>query len=372
MHVIDDADPHELRLALGPLLDRLPGGAWRQSLVVGAGARRCFAFSAPRRLHRVPWRRALPFLSAVALRDRVSALGADAVHTWSLDAGYAACLAVGGRCPVLVSVWDPHVCASGARRLLALRECPAVSMLCHTAIVRRRLIERGMPPDRCVVVRPGVDFGCINRLRRETRARSELQPDRDTRICLLPGPPATRGRQRLALWIMGILREALPTVALWVPGVSAEQRRIERLCRRSHRASYVQMTGDRYTFEELLCSADALLVPAAEDVSATPVAWAMAASVSIVACATYGITEFIADGQNGSLAKSDDVLGLTAKLARALRAPRELAATREAARGQAYQVFGMARYVEQVAHVYRNVLNGCSPGDGVLDSALEL
>jgi hypothetical protein len=41
----------------------------------------------------------------------------------------------------------------------------------------------------------------------------------------------------------------------------------------------------------------------------------------------------------------------------------------EAARGQAFEVFGLRRFAEQTMRLYENMLSGASPGEGIVDSA---
>jgi len=42
---------------------------------------------------------------------------------------------------------------------------------------------------------------------------------------------------------------------------------------------------------------------------------------------------------------------------------------REVARGQAYEVFGVRRFIEQHMRVYDNLMSDRAPGEGITDSA---
>src|SRR5437660_787554 len=61
-----------------------------------------------------------------------------------------------------------------------------INVVCPTDTVRRRLVERGVPIDRCHLLRPGVSFAKAKRRRNET-LRAELGISPGDRITLAPG-----------------------------------------------------------------------------------------------------------------------------------------------------------------------------------------
>lgn len=154
-----------------------------------------------------------------------------------------------------------------------------------------------------------------------------------------------------------------------VPGVSREQARIARYAATTPSRATIISPGDRYPFEELLAISDVLIVAARGDVSTTAIAWAMASGAAVIGSATHSIAELIAHKVNGLLYKHDPGKSVVGTLVRHLQDRASLDKAREAARGQAYEVFGLRRCVDQHVQVYENVLSGAAPAEGIVDSA---
>lgn len=134
-------------------------------------------------------------------------------------------------------------------------------------------------------------------------------------------------------------------------------------------ASVYRVSRRRHSLEELLAASDLLLAPATTDVSTTAIAWAMASAVPILGCATYALAEFIADGQNGHLARNNDTMPMAGKLIDVLRDRRQNAAFYDQARAEAFEAFGLSRYVGQVQQVYENLLQSREVGTDIVDRA---
>jgi glycosyltransferase involved in cell wall biosynthesis len=97
----------------------------------------------------------------------------------------------------------------------------------------------------------------------------------------------------------------------------------------------------------------------------------MAAGVAVIGTAVHAVAELIANKLNGLLFKQTPGRSMVASLFRLLTDRVSQDKVRETARGQAYEVFGLRRCVEQHMRLYDNVLNGSPPGDGIVDSAME-
>ena len=145
LHLIDASDPQELRLALAPLLQRLNADRWTQFVAPLSGGVSHFPFASDFIVGRVPVRFGLHFLAAPALRRLLHKHRIDLIHAWSLKAAYVATLASDRMTPMAVSRWDPHLVPAQAGRLLALAQRPHTGILCHAAMVERRLVEHGVP-----------------------------------------------------------------------------------------------------------------------------------------------------------------------------------------------------------------------------------
>ncbi|MFQ5495932.1 MAG: hypothetical protein ACE5EX_11190, partial [Phycisphaerae bacterium] len=242
------------------------------------------------------------------------------------------------------------------------------AVVCSSEIVRRRLIERGVPPELSVVIRPGVDFQLINRYRRSD-LRATLGPSRDDFVVVLPEPLARAGGQFEGGRAACFRHQVAGDVWILVPGRSDERRRLGRFAATVPGAGGFVMAGGHHPFEALLCASDALLITPRGDFSTTSIAWAMGAGVAVVGTAVHCVAELIAHKVNGLLFKQVRGRSLSASAVGLLldRASQRRAA--ETARGQAYEVFGLRRYAEQMMRLYDNVLRGVAPGEGIVDSA---
>jgi glycosyltransferase involved in cell wall biosynthesis len=127
--------------------------------------------------------------------------------------------------------------------------------------------------------------------------------------------------------------------------------------------------GESIDYRDLVAVADALVITPPLDVSATSIAWAMAASCPIIGSAVYSVAEFIAHKHNGYLIKPDRSQRMTFKIAAAVERVRDMTKEKETARGQAYEVFSVRRFVDQFVQISRNVLNGSPAAADIRDPA---
>lgn len=367
-HLFDGSTGWEQRIGASQLVDRLPGDRFAGSLAtIHPAARRALGrLNQP--IEALPGFGRIGVLSAPALTSFVGRRRIDLVHAWGVQAGAVARLLP--RTPLVVQLFDPLVAAQEVKRLRALARPERFAVVCSSQTVRRRLIEGGLAPDLAVVIRPGVDFSLINRFRRGA-LRERLGLNREHFVVIVPEPAARSGGQWEACFAVTLHHHLSGGVRIIVPGVSREQRRIARFTNSLPLSRSLLMPGDRYPFEQLLAVSDALLVTPRGDISTTSIAWAMAAGVAVIGTAGYAIAELIANKVNGLLLKQVPGRSMTASILKVLmdRASQEKA--KEAARGQAYEVFGLRRYVEQTTRLYENVLNGTAPGEGIADSAME-
>ncbi len=400
LHLVDASDPEELRLALKPLIER-PSSPdvrreWQQFVAVLSGRKHHFSYALKHMVGRLPLRFGLHFLSAPALKRCLVKYHIDLIHAWSLDAAYLAALGSDGSIPILLSRWDPQVTAAQARQLLAVTRHSNAGVLGHSAMVQRRMIECGLPTERCAIIRPGVDFAVINKMKRTQQLREELQIEQDHIVVLLPpaprsgleppaqpvgarcagpavGPaaraPSRRGGYLAGAWATEAAARLEPRLLLLLPALSRERDKRINYFNSIPRPPQFRATGNRYGLEQLLGVADVLLVPAAGDISTTAIAWAMAAAVPILGCASYCIAELIADGHNGHLVKPNEPMLMAGKLLHVVRNRPDNAQLYDRARAQAFESFGLSRYVEQVQHAYENVLSGQPVSKDLIDSA---
>ena len=368
LHLVDPGLTWDERLGLEHLLDRLPAEQFSQTVAcLGPAEGEVRRLPAP--IENIPLRFGRSLGAAPVLRSRVQTEKADLVHAWSQRAASAVCATPLASAVTLVSLFDPSrasVCAKVVRSAGSGRR---IGILSATEIIRRRLVERGVPADQAVLVRPGIDFSAINRAKKsDLRTRLGVPPNG---LLLVTDQPATReGGQFCAFWAAAVRSFLEPGVRVVVAGRSREADRLVRLAADLGMRHMLIAPGDGVRQEELIAVADALLVPAAEEGPVTAVAWAMAAGVPVIASATRATAELLAHQQNAFLIKPDVTKRLALRFAEALGHRREWSKLRESARGQAFEVFSLRRYADQTAQVYENLLAGRAVAMEIKDSAL--
>jgi glycosyltransferase involved in cell wall biosynthesis len=385
LHVLEGDLPFGLLRTVQQVIERLPAEQFRQmsDILLPGGpigaisARRDSHIAAAGRSYRAEagFRRVsrllgLPVLRGMSIRGTVRADRPDVIHAWGLQAG-AAVASANPQVPIVLSVDMEHIRDKQARRwLAALREEPSIRTICPAECVRRRLLENGFPPASCVTIRPGVDLSGINAAK-ERFSRTSLGLNGEGPVLLTPGPPHRGEGQYLVLWAAALLQQlpTMKTIRVVVPGDSPELERLRRFTAGFQQPHILVPTGSRYTWEELLSVANAVVAAAETDISTTGLAWAMGAGVPIVGAAIPSVAEALADRHSALLCKPGDPRLLAGRILTLLEDGGLRAGMKDAARGIAFEVFGVRRCVDQHEAVYDNVLAGRPIGSGIADSA---
>lgn len=370
LHLFDATAGWEHRFAVERLLERLPASDVEQGVaVVDAAARVRLGFES----FRCPLfarRFAVGFLHAApALRRHLERHRIDILHAWGVQAAIVAEMAVpDGSVLVAVTLLDPSVALRNAHFLRTAREPRREPIVCASGTVRQWFVEQGIDSARCVVIRPGVDFSVIHQARSSDLRRRLGLNDRQT-LVVTPEPVTPTGGHFAAFWMTAIRSFLEPDIRVALPGESREQRRLLRLARQIGMDHLVVSPPGEVRFEQLVAIADLAVAVPTEEMSGAALAWAMAAGVPILGTAVYSIAEMIVHDVNGLLFNPASAKQLATHLARALDDRDGLRRLAEVARGQAYQVFGLRRCIDQHRRLYDNLTSGRSPGDGITDSA---
>ncbi len=373
LHVLDDASDWEQRVAVDQLLSRLDAARCQQeSAYVG---RRTPSSRLP--LHG-PFTR---FCSlgqwgtwcGPSLRRLMDDRDIHIVHAWGSQAALAAAAALGRsrNRAMVVSRFDPSLSRRDAKLFRTLCAEQTCALACASDTVKRRLVENGVEGHHCVVVRPGVDFSVINAAKRNSAIRRLLDVAEDERLIVASYPVrGGSGHDRVA-W-SGQLHAALGGRRIVVMfGDSPEGARVRRLSDRLPFRRAVRFVRGPLRYEDLLSIADVHVVAPLSDASSTSIAWAMAASVSVIGSAVYSVAELVAHRQSGYLIKPVRGPAMSVKLAIGLSHVESMQKEREFARGTAYQVFGVRRFVDQNLQLYENLLEGRPPESHITDSAID-
>jgi glycosyltransferase involved in cell wall biosynthesis len=366
-HLFDGSAGWEQRLGIHLWLKHAPPGRYTNSLVAiepAAMHSLCY-LSAPIEVLPSLW--GLAALSAPAVVRFASRHRIDLIHAWGVHAAAAARASTST--PLIVQLFDPLTAARNVKLLRVLARKRNFAVACSCGIVRRRLIEGGLPSEVAVVIRPGVDFGVINECRRGS-LREQLNMAVHEYVVVLPEPVTRIGGQFEGFWAAALHALLSGDVCIIVPGESREQQRIARFARNLPVHVRMIMPGPQYPFERLLAVSDVLLVTPCGDISTTAIAWAMGAGVAVIATAVHSVAELIANNVNGLLFKATPGKGMGGAIVRLLRDRAAQERVRETARGQAYLAFSMRRYIEQYMRLYQNVLDGAPPAAGIVDSAM--
>ena len=83
----------------------------------------------------------------------------------------------------------------------------------------------------------------------------------------------------------------------------------------------------------------------------------------------YATAELLAHQHNALLFKPDTPRRMAIRAAATIGDLEGVAELKDTARGQAYEVFGVRRCIDQYARLYDNLIAGRDPGDGIADSA---
>ena len=371
LHLLDGQADWEQRLAVSQLLARVPPKQCGQTVA-----------SLDRRVHSSRWFEGVPvaalpcdfgtgLLSAPALSRLIRANRIDVVHAWGPEAAKAAAAGAdrGRTCRLVISQFDPNLPARQAKLLRTLGQESGLAFSCASETVRRRLVERGIAPDRCAVIRPGVDFAAINAAKRDRSLPLRLGLSTSDRV-LVVGPPVQRGDGRdRAVWAGHLTRYIGEPYRTIVYGHTRQCHRLRRLSGRMPPRDAIVWAGAGYRYEALIAIADALVITPDHDVSTTAVCWAMAASTAVIGSAVYAVAELVAHRQSGLLIKPGPGPAMAVKIAECVRQIDSLTKEKEFARGSAYEAFGVRRFADQHARLYENLLGGAEAGHGIQDSA---
>lgn len=372
LHLLDRCACWEQRVALAQLLERLPASTHVQALsaVDPAAIRGVDGLARPiRMLH---GGRTIAALGARSVLQKVQRERIDLVHAWGIRAAVASGAALSAPrnpgVPFVVELLDPRVTIRQIKILRVLARGKRMAIVTSGQRLIRRLVEGGVPPESCVLIRPGVDFGLINQCKRGP-LRGELGLAPGNHIVLIPDPPTPGGGRWEEFWCTILLSYFDANVRAVVPGHSKELPRIRRQAGFIPGKPVLITPGDRYPFEQLVAIADTLLLSANDDVSTTVVSWAMASETLVVAPAVHSVAELIAHKVNGVLFSPKGPRRPALSMSALFTDTSGFRKLKDVARAQAYEVFSIRRYVRQHQRVYDNLLDGRPLSEGIEDPA---
>jgi glycosyltransferase involved in cell wall biosynthesis len=165
-----------------------------------------------------------------------------------------------------------------------------------------------------------------------------------------------------------LLLEALaaaPAVHLWIAGEGALRRSLERLVARLGLTRRVRFLGWREDVPALLASADFLVCPSRHEPLGNVVLEAWAARLPVVALASAGPRELIAEGESGLLVPPEEAPGGLARALARLAGDAALRARLAAGGRRAYEAgFTEAAVVGRYLDLFKRITGRCAASAG--------
>jgi glycosyltransferase involved in cell wall biosynthesis len=338
LHLLDVAAGYETEAAARQLAGDASGTFEVDTRTIGRGGTYSTSFSALVRLRRG---------REIDAYDVVHAFGARAMAVASVTS----------RRPIAYSP-DRFPRAGDARWLRAVADARDLHVVAPTETMRRAQVTRGLPIERCHLIRPGVDFSLIKR-RRDDALRAKLGFAPDDFVILAPGESTRAPAHSLAVWAASILHVLDPKYRLLLWGRGPLVAQAERFAQRTHQHGLLEVAERelrrRVPFEQLMSAADVVLVTATEPSPTLPVAVCMAAALPIVALVTPTTSELLED-RHTALMVGRPAPRILAQRVLDLRSDPGLQWTiSDMARTEAYEYFSMTRFLNQWRAVYRQI-----------------
>jgi glycosyltransferase involved in cell wall biosynthesis len=277
---------------------------------------------------------------------------ADITYSWGISALTVAVLA--GHSRIFFSP-DRYAGPKTLRWIRSLMGRANVSFVSPTFTQHRLAISRGIDPDHCRVIPPGVDFGAVRR-HRNPQLRAALGLTESDYVILAPGESTLQTAHDQAVWTCGILNVLDPAYKLLLWGRGARAGVVAELGDRLGQSDMVKIAQTQQTgpipFEQLLGVADLCLVTATNGAPTLPIAMCMAGGVPIISTVTYMLAELLEDRHTALMVPRRSPRALAQRVLDLRADPNLQARLVETARAEAYEHFSMTRMLEQYRQLY--------------------
>jgi glycosyltransferase involved in cell wall biosynthesis len=300
-------------------------------------------------------------LASAALGLRAEARRCDLVHAWGSVALAAAAFARFGRIIFTPTVFPSRRQLRWLRAVMSFRD---VNVVCPSATMQRMLVERGIPSERCHLIRPGVDFSRI-KAKRDPALRAALGFGEADQVLLGVGESTVGANHRQLVWTGTILNvlDRSTRVLLWGRGPRARSAAnfATQLAQPELVKLAEQKLGRSMDFEELLPAADMIVISATRPVATLPVAIAMAAALPIVATVTPTIAELLEDRHTALMTQPDTPRLLALRIREMRQDPQLQWKLADTARTEAYEYFSQTRFIEESGRFYEQLIKNSVP-----------
>lgn len=297
-------------------------------------------------------------ISSAIIGLRRAKVVCNVVHAWGIGALTAAALGTRAALPIIFSPTD-YPRRRDVRWVLSVMGHRNVQVICPTDTIRRRFVERGVPIERCHLIRPGIAFAKIRR-RRDPALREALGIGPDDRVMLAPGESTRATAHEDSLFAATVLNvmDRRNRLLVWGRGPRAEA--LRRFSDRLQRPTFVDahaMLRRPIAFEELFSAADEVLIASIHpSVPTLPICACMAAALPIVAVVTPTIAELLEDRHTALLVGKATPRVIAQRVLDLREDPDVQWSISDMARTEAYEFFSLTRFLEQFRSAYEQLV----------------
>jgi glycosyltransferase involved in cell wall biosynthesis len=244
------------------------------------------------------------------------------------------------------------------RAIIGVRD---VQLICSTDTMRRFYVERGVPIERCHLIRPGVEFSRVNR-RRNDALRLKLGFGPEAFVLLACGEHVRGANHNATILCATTLNLYNPKYKILLWGRGDLDRLTRRFASLMLPRNFIRFASDRLgkqvMFEDLLPAADAMLITADGPLPTLPIAVAMAAGLPMVAVVSTTVSELLEDRHTAFMLKETRGRLLARRLLDLEDHNEERWKMSDTARTEAFEYFSMTRFINQMNAVYEQVAQG--------------
>lgn len=285
----------------------------------------------------------------------------DLVHAWGMSALLATALAHAGRTCFSFTTFPTLAQLKWLRAVMAYRN---VQVICPTSTMHRFCIERGVPIERCHLIRPGVELGKVNR-RRDAKLRLALGLSDSDHALLMPGESTRTADHVTGVWATSILNHLEPRYRLLVWGRGDRVRQLVRFAEQQKQPHLLILAEQRLRrsveFDELLPAADTVLISANGSVSTLPIAICMAAGLPIVSTVTSEVAELLEDRHTALMVPRSSSRSIAQRVMDLQADKNAQWSLADMAKTEAFEYFAHSRFVNQ----YRTLISQTLAGETV-------
>lgn len=296
----------------------------------------------------------MDFAAAWRLSRLVRRLKPDVVHANDPHAVAMAALALS------LDARGPHPALAVTRRVQTRMQQHAFSrwkyslvdrFLCASESIRQSLMADGIPAERTVVVREGIDIDRVDRTP-AGNVHAELWLPHGVPVVGAIGSLSTHKGHLDLIEAAALVLKATPDARFVIIGEGELHATLEHRVKHLHLERHVMLVGFRPDALSLLKSFDVFAASSTSEGLGVPVLEAMACGKPVVATAVGGVPEVVANGETGLLVPPRSPDAMATALVRLLRDQATREAFGQAGRARVERLFTLERMVRETLDVY--------------------